>query len=463
MPDDQIANARPDRGALHDGCMAGYVLVCARARVIDKCPTDEGNGGGRGQGRYAQLNNGDEGPQRRHCDPPPPSVDPPGRMGVRFAYARGLCTINGDAGGLGGTHRDEHAPLGTYNIGGPIDEAIGETFSGESFGDALLGEPIESSLSQTHDAFAPCDHTSTYQEVSPRSQQRQEDSVEAWVEDASMTSFELLDCEADGIPSMCYDQDECCGIWNQADTLAYTYADLDLPLPPTPHSEFSVDKEAATTPPLPPPPPPAIAPFSHSLPNLKVGSVFSDVADVSNCGPTRCMYGRSFPTPVRPAKPFQPKRVIGIPYPAAAKEKPGLVPTKSIKKSTTCHGRRGKPLPISVEDLAAVYHLPREQAASFLRIGCTFLKKICRTYGIRRWPSRKLAALTNHIEELGLLAAQYGPDYNPDHMSGLFAKLQEAIAHAEASKRNIYADPNFAIARDLYRELHNFRKQCQLE
>jgi hypothetical protein len=107
---------------------------------------------------------------------------------------------------------------------------------------------------------------------------------------------------------------------------------------------------------------------------------------------------------------------------------------------------------ISLEALAACYDMPREDAARKLGIGCTCLKKICRRYGIKRWPCRKLGALSNHVEELRKLqniASQYCPERRA---------LQRAIADAQETKQRIYQQADYPIGRDLYRELHTFKK-----
>ena len=137
----------------------------------------------------------------------------------------------------------------------------------------------------------------------------------------------------------------------------------------------------------------------------------------------------------------------------------GIVHATRLQRQLVGGGDGGRRRRAALEELTAVYHLPREQAAASLRVGCTFLKKICRTYGIKRWPSRKLAALNNHIDELGLLATKCCPEHDSD----MHSNLQLAIRHAEDTRLNIYQNPNCAITRDLYRELHSFRKQCEMQ
>ena len=108
---------------------------------------------------------------------------------------------------------------------------------------------------------------------------------------------------------------------------------------------------------------------------------------------------------------------------------------------------------LSIEDLQAAYHMPRETAASKLGIGCTYLKKICRGHGIKRWPSRKLSALAKHVSELTKLIEE------GISQQDLLAEMHAAIVDAQDTTEKIYADANHPISRDLYRELHTFRKQ----
>lgn len=49
------------------------------------------------------------------------------------------------------------------------------------------------------------------------------------------------------------------------------------------------------------------------------------------------------------------------------------------------------------EVLCKYFHLRSEDAAKGLGICTTLLKKICRRYGIRRWPYRKISAIENAV------------------------------------------------------------------
>ena len=46
-----------------------------------------------------------------------------------------------------------------------------------------------------------------------------------------------------------------------------------------------------------------------------------------------------------------------------------------------------------LEELSKYFHLPEKAVAKELGICLTSLKKICRSYGITRWPFRKLKSI----------------------------------------------------------------------
>lgn len=63
---------------------------------------------------------------------------------------------------------------------------------------------------------------------------------------------------------------------------------------------------------------------------------------------------------------------------------------------------------ISREELAMHFHCPISTAANMLGIGTTALKKICRQYGIPRWPHRKVNAISAVLRST-VLALLYSP------------------------------------------------------
>ena len=57
--------------------------------------------------------------------------------------------------------------------------------------------------------------------------------------------------------------------------------------------------------------------------------------------------------------------------------------------------RRGKP---TMKEVAACFHLPIEVAAKELGVGQTWLKLLCRSNGVSRWPFRKIQSLQNSLD-----------------------------------------------------------------
>ena len=62
--------------------------------------------------------------------------------------------------------------------------------------------------------------------------------------------------------------------------------------------------------------------------------------------------------------------------------------------------------------------MPSEEAAKKLGVGLTVLKRICRKFGVPRWPYRKLKSLDRLITNVEVnLLADDGRDINlPPHM-----------------------------------------------
>lgn len=56
---------------------------------------------------------------------------------------------------------------------------------------------------------------------------------------------------------------------------------------------------------------------------------------------------------------------------------------------------RGKPC---MKEVAACFHLPIEVAAKKLGVGQTWLKLLCRSNGVSRWPFRKIQSLQNSLD-----------------------------------------------------------------
>lgn len=52
------------------------------------------------------------------------------------------------------------------------------------------------------------------------------------------------------------------------------------------------------------------------------------------------------------------------------------------------------------EELVACFNMPSEEAARHLGIGLTVLKRICRQYGVPRWPFRKIKSLDRLLQNV---------------------------------------------------------------
>lgn len=49
-------------------------------------------------------------------------------------------------------------------------------------------------------------------------------------------------------------------------------------------------------------------------------------------------------------------------------------------------------------EIASVFHLPLESAAQELNICCSKLKKLCREYGIKQWPFRRIKLAQQSVQ-----------------------------------------------------------------
>jgi hypothetical protein len=61
---------------------------------------------------------------------------------------------------------------------------------------------------------------------------------------------------------------------------------------------------------------------------------------------------------------------------------------------------------ITFEELAQYFHLPVRQAASKLKICSTILKRVSRSYGMERWPYRKLKSLDDQLAKVKSIVPQ---------------------------------------------------------
>ena len=55
---------------------------------------------------------------------------------------------------------------------------------------------------------------------------------------------------------------------------------------------------------------------------------------------------------------------------------------------------------VKLEDLSKYFHLPEKSVAKEMGMCLTSLKKLCRSYGITRWPFRKLKSLERTMKKV---------------------------------------------------------------
>ena len=74
------------------------------------------------------------------------------------------------------------------------------------------------------------------------------------------------------------------------------------------------------------------------------------------------------------------------------------------------------------------FHLPMSLATQKLQIGSTALKKICRKYGIKRWPYRRIRACQKLIEQLEETGAAEGLAIR-EKLRDLYAEKEQLCLH----------------------------------
>eukprot|EP01128_Nolandella_sp_AFSM9_P006403 TRINITY_DN3285_c0_g1_i1.p1 TRINITY_DN3285_c0_g1~~TRINITY_DN3285_c0_g1_i1.p1 ORF type:complete len:324 (-),score=75.37 TRINITY_DN3285_c0_g1_i1:184-1056(-) len=93
---------------------------------------------------------------------------------------------------------------------------------------------------------------------------------------------------------------------------------------------------------------------------------------------------------------------------------------------------------ITREELAAQFHLPISQAAKNVGVCTTVLKKVCRSYGILRWPQRKVSALNKRV-------AAYETELRYAHSPERRALLADFIAETRQRLHSIMAGPSSSV------------------
>jgi len=82
---------------------------------------------------------------------------------------------------------------------------------------------------------------------------------------------------------------------------------------------------------------------------------------------------------------------------------------------------------IPFETLAAHFHVPITEASKNLGVCATVLKKICRKYGIQRWPHRKIKSLERMIEVLQSVTVVPEEQIRIDHEIEVVQKNKKRI------------------------------------
>ncbi|CAM9415666.1 unnamed protein product, partial [Scytosiphon promiscuus] len=113
------------------------------------------------------------------------------------------------------------------------------------------------------------------------------------------------------------------------------------------------------------------------------------------------------PRKKKPKRRLSKERTTSVATAAAATSTPsakasGGAPGARVASSMTNAVRRSTPKRQTSEDVAArlplevlecFYHVPLNVAAVQLDVSLTMLKKLCRTYGVKRWPHRQVSSL----------------------------------------------------------------------
>lgn len=71
---------------------------------------------------------------------------------------------------------------------------------------------------------------------------------------------------------------------------------------------------------------------------------------------------------------------------------------------------------ITREELSECFNMPSEDAAKKLGVGLTVLKRICRKFGVPRWPFRKLKSLDRlitNVEVCGFVVCSWDERMHP--------------------------------------------------
>ena len=101
--------------------------------------------------------------------------------------------------------------------------------------------------------------------------------------------------------------------------------------------------------------------------------------------------------------------------------------------------RRGsQPLHLSLDQIQECFGMPIVDAAARLGVGLTVLKKLCRQYGVPRWPHRKMKSLECLISNIEAIAAN-------DPEQKLAAETNSTVNELRTQHQIMLSDPGAAM------------------
>lgn len=99
--------------------------------------------------------------------------------------------------------------------------------------------------------------------------------------------------------------------------------------------------------------------------------------------------------------------------------------------------RRDGALAPTMDDVAAVFHLPIDRAAKQLNVGQTWLKHMCREHGVPRWPFRKIQSLLSSAQRLEESIADVDPNSGDPSERERYQKVNEQIQQLYSARAAI--------------------------
>lgn len=118
----------------------------------------------------------------------------------------------------------------------------------------------------------------------------------------------------------------------------------------------------------------------------------------------------------------------------------GFPKSKESTKHTSSRPASRRPTELTKDELTHYFNMPITQASKELKVGLTVLKKLCRVFGIPRWPHRKMKSinsLINNIQDLSKGNGDTGDDVG---------NVQVAVEELEKQKKEMQESPGIQLA-----------------